>query len=156
MQDMRAQVEEAYGPLVEYGLWERLSNYGLIVAVATQDGRWVAKLPVPQLLARAVDRRQQADRPVEVLAVFANNRNAVRIPVLHEHPAAAIEHEPARRAQRQRPLVVVLRQFVVLLVLHDLHHPEADGENRKTPGNEDLEAGQALAGFSAVFGHRCR
>ncbi len=51
----------------------------------------------------------------------------------------AIEHDPARRAQRERPLVVVLRHLLELRVLDDLQHPEADGERREDPDDGVLE-----------------
>ena len=73
--------------------------------------------------------------------------------VFHHHAAFAIEHEAARRPQRERALMVVLGHFVVLLVLHDLEDPEADGEERKRGGDDGLEACQSSAGFATVFNH---
>ena len=49
--------------------------------------------------------------------------------VLDQHPSVAIEHHAARRPQRKRPLIVVFGELGVRLVLGDLKHPEAHGQD---------------------------
>ena len=73
-------------------------------------------------------RRQQPDRAVQILRVLADDRNAVGAAVVHEDLAGAVDDQPARRPQRERPLVVVLGHLLELRVLDDLQRPEADGE----------------------------
>ncbi len=104
----------------------------------------------------AEDGRENADGPRQIFRVLAHNRDAVRVAVLHHHAPVAIEHEAARRPQRKRALVVVLRHFVVLLVLHDLEHPEAHGQNGKHGRDNDLQAAETKAGFPAIFDHGTR
>ena len=88
---------------------------------------------------------EQADRAVHVLGVLADDGDAVRVAVLDQHAAVAIEHHAARRAQRQRPLVVVLGHLLELRVLDDLQHPEADRQHRKQHGDQVLEHAQPEA-----------
>ena len=78
------------------------------VASCTIDDR-----PVGRLAAMAIDDRRarpfssrpstaasSADRAVQILGVLADDRDAVRVAVLDEHLAVAVEHHAARRAQR--------------------------------------------------------
>ena len=65
--------------------------------------------------------------------------------------AVAIEHDAARRAQRQRPLVVVLGQLLELGVLHDLQHPEAHRQRREQHRDQDLEDRQPRADATPFF-----
>ena len=54
----------------------------------------------------------------------------------------------------KRPLVVVLRHHLELLVLDDLQHPEADGEHREHDDHQGLKHRQPGRDFSAIFnGH---
>ena len=53
--------------------------------------------------------------------------------------AVAVEHDAARRAQRERPLMVVLRHLLELRVLHDLEHPEADRQHREHADDDVLQ-----------------
>ena len=96
--------------------------------------------PVARLAAMAIDhfandllldaghRRQHANRAVEVLGVFADDRDVEGIAVLDQQAAGAVEDDAPRRAQGQRPLVVVLRHLLELGVLHHLVEPEAAGQ----------------------------
>ena len=64
--------------------------------------------------------------------MLADERDVEGVPVLDEDLAVAVEQHAARRAQRQRALVVVLRHLVELLVLDDLEEPEPDARAPKT------------------------
>ncbi len=77
-------------------------------------------------------RGEQANGVVEVLRVLADNRNAVGVAVLDQHLAVAVEDHPARSAQRERALIVVLGQLRVLLVLGHLQAPRS---SRPAPEN---------------------
>ena len=80
------------------------------------------------LLLDAGHRRQHADRAIEILGVFADDRDVEGVAVLDQQLAGAVVDDAARRAQRQRALVVVLRHFLELGVLHHLEEPEPAGE----------------------------
>ena len=69
--------------------------------------------------------------------------------VLDEHAPIAIEHDPARRAQGKRPLMVVRRHFLELVVLNHLQDPEAHGQDREDDRDQVLKEAQAGAGFPA-------
>jgi hypothetical protein len=70
--------------------------------------------------------------------VLADDGDGERAAILDEYLAVAIEHDAARRAQRDGALVVVLCQLLELLVLNDLQVPEAERENREHHGKADL------------------
>ena len=95
--------------------------------------------------------REHDDGVVQVLGVFADDGNAVGVPVLDQRPALAIEHDPTRRAQRERTLVVVLGHLLELLVLHDLQHPEAHREHREHDRGEVLENAQPHSDAATVL-----
>ena len=87
--------------------------------------------------------------------MLANDRNAVGAAVDDQHLAVSVENQPARRAQGEGALVVVLGQFLVLDVLHHLQHPEADRQHREQPGDDVLEHRQADTGAASLFdGHK--
>ena len=65
--------------------------------------------------------------------------------------AVAIEHHAARRAQRDRALMVVLGELFELLVLDDLQVPEAEGENRKDDGTPHLQHDEPNRDAAAIF-----
>ena len=104
-------------------------------------------------LVHAEDAGEQTDRAVQVFRVLAHDRNAVGVAVLDEHLAFAVEDDAARRAQGERPLMVVLRHLFELRVLDDLQHPEADGENREDDRDDVLQNGEAHADAAPFYGH---
>ena len=53
----------------------------------------------------------------EILGVLADDGDAERVAVLDEHAAVPVEDDAARRAQGERPLVVVLGHLLELRVL---------------------------------------
>ena len=67
--------------------------------------------------------------------MLAQDGDVERVAVLDQHAAVAIEHDPARRTQRQRPLVVVLGHLLELRVLGDLEEPEAADEQDEGAAN---------------------
>ena len=71
--------------------------------------------------------------------------------------AVAVEQDAARRAQRQRPLVVVLGHLFELRVLDDLEHPEARRPGPQNDRDDDAPAGRSGEPRApAIFGtHRC-
>ena len=115
----------------------------------------LAAVPIDDLahaaLLEAEHRRQQPDRAVQILRVLADDRDAVGVPVLDEHVAVAVEHHAARRAQRERPLVVVLGELGELLVLDDLQHPEAHGQDREQQRDDVLQDAQSNRDLSPIF-----
>ena len=102
-------------------------------------------------LVEADDRGERADGVVQILGVLADDRDAVRMPVLDHHTAVAVEHEAARRAPRERALVVVLGQFLELRVLHHLQHPEAHGQQGEQHRDHELETAQPLVGLATLL-----
>ena len=68
---------------------------------------------------------QQSNGALDVFGVLAHDRDAVGVPVLDQHAAVAVEHQAARRPQRQRPLVIVLRHLGEFRVLDDLEAPRS-------------------------------
>ncbi len=94
---------------------------------------------------------QHLNRPVQVLGLFADDGNAVGLTVLDQHLHVAIEDDAARRAQRQRPLVIVLGHLLELRVLHDLQHPEADGQHREHHDHDVLQDRQPDGDLAAIF-----
>ena len=58
---------------------------------------------------------------------------------------------PARCAQGERALVVVLRHLLELLVLHDLQNPEAHGQHREQPQHDILQDVQADADAASIL-----
>jgi hypothetical protein len=112
-------------------------------------------------LVHARHLRQLRQRGVEVGCPFAVDRDRPRVAVLDEDLAVAIEEDAARRAQRDRAQAVVVRHLPVLLVLHDLQQPEADGQRREADDRANLQRGdprvQALPIFvgARVQHHHC-
>ena len=94
---------------------------------------------------------REAGRSVEILCVLAKNRDAVRVTVLDEHGAVAIEDHAARRPQRERTLIVVFGELGVRVVLGDLKHPEAHGQDREQQRDEDLQDAQSNPDVSPIF-----
>ena len=76
------------------------------------------------------------------------------MPVLDQHRAGAIQQHAARRAQRQRPLMVVLGQFLVALVLDHLEEPEAHPQDGEHDDGPHLQRLQAEGDAAAIFGYR--
>src|SRR5437762_7994678 len=102
------------------------------------------------------DLRQHADRLVEIFRVLADDRDGEGVAVLDEDLAVAVVEHSARRAQRDRALIVVFRHLGVLVVLDDLQEPEADRQRRKHRDARDLQHGQPRRNPSSIFlnGHR--
>src|SRR6266545_3980763 len=71
--------------------------------------------------------------------------------ILDEHLAVAVVQHAARRAQRERPLVVVLGHLLVLGVFDNLEEPEADAEDRKYRDTGDLQHGEPDGNPPAIF-----
>ena len=69
-----------------------------------------------------------------------------------EDLALPIEQHAARRAQRERALVVVLGHLEELLVLQHLERPEADGEGRKADRQAVLQRAQPEMQIGAIVG----
>ena len=74
--------------------------------------------------------------------MLADDGDSIGVPVFDEHTAVPVEDHAARRPQRERPLVVVFRHFLELLILRHLQHPEADGQDEEDSRNEVLKCGQ--------------
>ena len=86
--------------------------------------------------------------------MLANDRDVEGVAVLDEHPAGAIEDDAARRAQRQRALVVVLRHLLELGVLDDLEEPEAAGQQAEGDAqNDTCSTGEAWVEPASIFGN---
>ena len=102
-------------------------------------------------LVEADDRGERTDGAVQILGVLADDRDAVRMPVFDHYTAVAIEHEAARRAPRERALVVVLGQLLELRVLHHLQHPEAHGQQGEQGRDHELETAQPLVGLATLL-----
>ena len=102
-------------------------------------------------LLDAKHRRHQPHGTVQVFRVLADDRDAVRGPVADQELAVAVEDHPARRAQRERPLMIVLRHLEEFLVLHDLQHPEAHREDRENDRNDRLQRRQPDADPPTIF-----
>jgi hypothetical protein len=117
---------------------------GRLAAVPVED------VPDPALV-EAENGRQQPHGAIQILTVLTDDRDAVRMAVLDENMAGSIEDDPARRAKRQRALVVVLRHLLELRMLRDLQHPEADGKNREQRDDHELHDRQARGDSASVF-----
>jgi hypothetical protein len=104
------------------------------------------------------DLRQHADRAIDVLGVLADDGNRERVPIVDEHLAVSVVKHTARRAQRERPLVIVCGHFLVLGVLDDLQEPEADAERGKHDHAGHLQYGEPDSDAPAIFlyGHMFR
>ena len=115
----------------------------------------LAAVPIDDLahaaLLESEERCQQLNGAIQILCVLAKNGDAVRMTVLDEHGAVAIEHHAARRPQRERALIVVFGELGVLLVLGDLKHPEAHGQDREQQRDEDLQDAQSNRDVSPIF-----
>ena len=72
---------------------------------------------------------EHAGDRVQIGQPLTHDRDRVGIAILHEHAIVAVEQHATRRAQRNRPLVVVVRPLQVEAVLHDLQDPEPDREH---------------------------
>jgi hypothetical protein len=99
---------------------------------------------------------QQLHRAIEILGVLADDRYGEGVAVVDEDPAVAVVHHAARRAQRKRPLMIVLGHLLVLGVLDNLQGPEADSQRGKHDHGADLQANQPRADASSIFcyGHK--
>ena len=106
------------------------------------------------LRIEARDFRQDANRAIEVFCVLADDGNGERAAVFDEHRAVAIEHHAARRAQRDRALMVVLGKLPELLVLDDLDVPEAEGKNREQDGTPHLKHDETNREAASIFNWR--
>ena len=65
--------------------------------------------------------------------------------------AVAVEHHPARGAQGERPLVVVLGELLEPGVLHDLQNPEAHRQSGEQHDDPRLEDAQTRAHATPFF-----
>src|SRR6266508_3212511 len=57
----------------------------------------------------------------------------------------------ARRAQRERPLVIVQRHLLVLLLLNDLEEPEANRQRGKRHDDADLQRDEPDGDSPTIF-----
>src|SRR5215468_6194252 len=96
---------------------------------------------------------ERMNRAGQVLRVLAHDRDAVRVAILDHHAALAVEYQSAGRPQRKRALMVVLGHLVVLLVLHDLQDPEADGQYGEQDRNQRLKRCNSAAGFPSILNY---
>jgi hypothetical protein len=104
--------------------------------------------------ARFVDtpnRGEQADGAIQILRVFADDRDGEGVPVRDQHPVVAIEQNAARRTQRERALVVVLSHLLELRMLDDLDEPEAQRQHGKDDDGGQLHHRQPDADSSSIF-----
>ena len=112
-------------------------------------------MPVDDILhvlrIEARDLRQPANRAIEILGVLADDGDGERAAVLDEHRAVAIEHHAARRAQRNRALMIVLGELPELLVLDDLEVPEAEREDREHDGTAHLQHHETNRDAAPIF-----
>src|SRR5215212_4316493 len=98
--------------------------------------------------------RQLLNGVLEVLGVLANDGNGEGMTVVDQNFAVAIEQHATRSTQRQRPLVIVLRHFDVLLPLYDLQNPEADRQRRKDRDHGNLQHHQPAGNTSSILSYR--
>ena len=105
-------------------------------------------------LVKARHRRQHLDRVIEVLAVLADDGDREGAPIFDQHLHVAVEHDAARRAQRDRALVVVVGQLDELGVLHDLEIPEAARQRGKRRRDDELQHVQPHRHLAAIFNRR--
>ena len=131
--------------------------------VLDQDDRPVARLAAPavhglvhQRLVSAGRQRQRVQCLIEVLRLFADQRDVERAAVLDEDLAVAIEQHAAWRGQRQPPKMIFLGHLPELLVLHDLEHPERHCQRREEDGDDVLERRQPHRQAAAVLRHHHR
>ena len=120
---------------------------GRLAAMAVDDFLHVLRI-------EACDFRQHANRAIEILRVLADDGDGERAAVFDEHRAVAIEHHAARRAQRDRALMVVLGKLPELLVLDDLEVPEAEGKNREHDGTAHLQHDEPNREAATIFNWR--
>ena len=66
----------------------------------------------------------------------------------------AIEHDAARRNERDRALVIVLGELEELVVLQHLQRPEADGEGGEAHRQAVLQRAQPEVQLGAIVGER--
>ncbi len=126
--------------------------------VLDNDDRAVGRLAavaVDNLLhlghVQAGHRGQQPDRSIEILGVLADDGNVEGVAVLDQHFAVAVEQHAARRPQRERPLVIVLRHLLEAGVLDDLEEPETDRQRRECHDDAHLENGEANRDAATIF-----
>ncbi len=87
--------------------------------------------------------------------MLPHDRDAVGTAVDDEHPLVPVEHDAARRAERERPLMVVFRHLVELRVLDDLQHPEPASQHDEDRDGRVLKNREANAGGArALFSHQ--
>jgi hypothetical protein len=72
--------------------------------------------------------------------------------VLDQDLPVAVVQDAARRAQRERPLVIVLRHLLEPGVLDDLQEPEADGQHGKHHHAAHLQDCHPDGDAAAIFG----
>jgi hypothetical protein len=101
--------------------------------------RWRSTIDRTAAFVEAEHAGEELNRPVEILGVLADDRDAVRPAVVDQNLAVAIEHQTARRSEGKRPLMVVLGHLLELRVLHHLQHPEADRQHREQDGDDVLQ-----------------
>jgi hypothetical protein len=83
--------------------------------------------------------------------VLSDDGDAEGLPVLDQQLSVAVEDDPARRPQREQPLMVVFGKFLELRVPDDLQHPEAHGKRREHHRDEVLQHGEANADAPPFF-----
>ncbi len=86
--------------------------------------------------------------------MLADDRDGEGMPVLDEHGSGPVEQHAARRAQRQRALVVVLGQLLIPLVLDHLEEPEAHAQDHEHDNRRQLQRLQAEGDATAILGYR--
>src|SRR5688572_16215142 len=98
--------------------------------------------------------RQHAYGPIEICCLFADDGDGERAAVFDEHRAVAVEHHATRCPQRDRALMIVLRELPEFLVLDNLKVPKAEGENREHHGTPHLQHDQTNRETASIFNWR--
>ena len=90
--------------------------------------------------------------------MLAQDRDVERVAVLDEDATVAIEDDPARRAQRQRPLVIVLGHLLELACCAIWKNQKPPTSRTKRDEHHDLDGGDADCETAFVFsdGHKSR
>lgn len=108
----------------------------------TGSGRRRAEL-LPGILRRHPKLfRQNAQRFGFILNVFPVHHQAERRPAVHEDVSMAVKDIAARRDNGNLALAVVFGLFDIVLVVHDLHAPQAQGQDDESRHDAGLKRQQ--------------